>query len=53
MPGATENRLKVVRVFWLNLLLLKSAIPSKPGAFFAGKTKQFQARLFSGQISDL
>lgn len=42
MPGATKNRLKVVRDFWLNLLLLKSAIPSKPGAFLQGRQSNFK-----------
>lgn len=36
MPGATENSLEVVRAFRLNLLLLKSTIPSKPGALGEG-----------------
>lgn len=46
MPGATENSLEVVRAFQLNLLLLKSTVPSKPGAFLGGGH-------FFGQIPEL
>lgn len=42
MPGATENTLKVVRDFSLNLLLLKSTIPSKPEAFLQGRQRNFK-----------
>lgn len=52
MPGATENSLEVVRAFQLNLLLLKSTIPSKPGAF-GEEDEVIASKFFSGQIPEL